>query len=116
MRRRRRLDPASLARVRARGGIRVPVGLLPLLCAAAFVAGCGGGGGSRSATQDVGVKPGRVCNAALLRRRLAAHPPRIGYLLRNTDVDNFTGRTPIECNTRQFVYWGAPPAVPGGDQ
>jgi hypothetical protein len=71
---------------------------------------------SPTTTQNVSVKPSSVCNLVEERRRLGTAPPELAFDLRNSDIDNFTGRTGLECNERQLVYWGPPAPVPGQDR
>lgn len=61
-------------------------------------------------TTDVTTAPQRFCKTIGKRRALARRPPEIGYMLRNNDVDNFSGKSSLECNERQMLFWG--PAAP----
>jgi len=100
--------------------------LLALVClTAGAVTGCGGSSDTqrpRQVTAGVAGTPGTrtisaFCVQISVRKRLATRSPALAsLLLRNTDVSNFTGTSASQCNERELVYFGVPPAIPGQDQ
>lgn len=97
-------------------------GALPALatCLLAFVlAGCGDGGSSAARptkTLSAPTKPMKGCLAIDYRKGLANNPPDIGVPFVSTDLDNFTGATPAECNRRALVYWGPDTVLTNSDR
>ena len=66
--------------------------------------------------QVVATRPGASCEQVEARRRLAEDMPQLALALRNIDVANFSGDSAPQCNERQIVYWGAPPAISDEDR
>lgn len=67
-------------------------------------------------TDNVPLTPGKHCNSVPQRRALARRPPKIGYILRTNDVENFTGDSPLACNERELLYWGPQAPSPALDR
>jgi hypothetical protein len=74
---------------------------------ALVLAGCGGGSAAGpTVTTTASTKPVKGCLAIEDRKKLAKNPPKVGMSFVSTDLDNFTGDTPAQCNRRSLVYWG----------
>jgi hypothetical protein len=94
------------------------VRLARLALSLAFVvlaaAGCGDEEGEPTTTQRVTVQTPEFCRLTEQRREIAKDLPALpGLELRNADIDNFVANSAMECNERQLIFWGPPPALSG---
>lgn len=68
----------------------------------------------RTVTTNASVEPKPFCQSISQRRALGRRPPAIGFQLRGSDVDNFTGESAFQCNLRQLIYWSPETPFSGG--